>query len=131
MIAKKLRLDIQKDLNMNINQRLHSVVGVVKTIATTMVTVTALPLVGLAEPGPGQLGPGPGCNFFPPSAAVGAAVDPSYFGPSPSSVNPSLVGPVQLLNTGKIDFEKGTVTLPLYKGQMKTGESVWYVVALL
>lgn len=115
---------------MNMNQRLHWVVGVVKTIVTTMVAVTALPLVGLAQsgPGPGPLGPGPGCNFFPPSAVVGAAVDPSYFGPSPSSVNSSLVGPVQLLNTGKIDFEKGTITLPLYKGQMKTGESVWYVL---
>lgn len=119
---------------MKLKQQLRSAMGVVKTIVTTVVAVTFLPLTTLAQmaegsgPGPGPLGPGPGCNFFPPSAAVGAAVDPSYFGPPPSSVNPSLVGPVQLLNTGMVDFERGTITLPLYKGKMRTGETVWYIL---
>lgn len=119
---------------MKLNQRLHSAINIVKTIVTTAAAVCVMPLAGLAQPaessgpGPGPLGPGPGCNFFPPSAAVGAAVDPSYFGPPPSSVNSSLVGPVQLLNTGTIDFQKGTITIPLYKGQMRTGETVWYVL---
>jgi hypothetical protein len=56
-------------------------------------------------------------------------VDLSYFGPPASDVNPSFVGPYQLLKSGKIDFQKGTITLPLYKGKMKgTGKSVWYVL---
>src|SRR5277367_2978384 len=59
--------------------------------------------------------PGPGCDLFPAPASTGAAVGLSYFGPPPSTVNPSLVGPVQLLNSGKVDATNGTITLPLYK----------------
>ncbi|MBD2773449.1 hypothetical protein [Iningainema tapete] len=108
----------------------RSTVNVLKAILTTIATVTVLPLMALAEsgPGPGPLGPGLGCNFFPPSAAVGANAAASYFGPPPSTVNTSLVGPVQLLNTGRVDFQKGTITIPLYKGQMRTGETVWYIL---
>ncbi|MEC4819091.1 MAG: hypothetical protein SAK29_38335 [Scytonema sp. PMC 1069.18] len=117
---------------MNLNQRLHSAIGVVKVITTAVIITAVLPLTTLAQessgPGPGPLEPGPGCNFFPPSAAVGAEVDLSYFGPPPSSVNRSLVGPVQLLNTGEIDLQKGTITIPLYKGQLRTGETVWYIL---
>lgn len=51
-------------------------------------------------PGPGPIGPGPGCNLFPAPASIGASVPLSYFGPPPSTTNRSLVGPVQLLNTG-------------------------------
>ena len=72
-------------------------------------------------PGPGPIGPGPGCNVFPASANIGTAVGLSYFGPPPSTVNQSLVGPVQLLNTGQIDATVGTITIPLYLGHMKTG----------
>src|SRR5262245_21513249 len=50
-------------------------------------------------PGPGPIGLGPGCNLFPAPPSVGASVDLSYFGPSPSESNPSLVGPVQLLKS--------------------------------
>ena len=64
-------------------------------------------------PGPGPIGPGPGCNLFPAPPSVGATVNLSYFGPSPSTVNRSLVGPVQLLNTGPVDVAKGTITIPL------------------
>ena len=62
-------------------------------------------------PGPGPVGPGPGCNVFPASANIGTAVALSYFGPPPSSVNQSLVGPVQLLNTGDIDATAQATTL--------------------
>jgi hypothetical protein len=80
-------------------------------------------------PGPGPIGPGPGCNLFPAPASVGANVPLSYFGPSPSTTNPSLVGPVQLLNSGPIDTAKGTITIPLYKGSLKgTNQNVWYVL---
>jgi hypothetical protein len=79
-------------------------------------------------PGPGPIGPGPGCNLFPAPPSVGATVDLSYFGPSPSTVNRSLVGPVQLLNTGPVNTAKGTITIPLYLGHMKDGKNVWYIL---
>jgi len=79
-------------------------------------------------PGPGPIGPGPGCNLFPAPASTGTNVGLSYFGPSPSTVNPSLVGPVQLLNTGTVDATNGTITIPLYKGKLKSGETVWYIL---
>src|SRR6202007_386664 len=79
-------------------------------------------------PGPGPIGPGPGCNLFPAPPSVGATVNLSYFGPSPSTVNRSLVGTVQLLNSGPVDVSKGTITIPLYLGHMKNGKNVWYVL---
>jgi hypothetical protein len=78
--------------------------------------------------GPRDLGQ-PGCDLFPAPASVGANVGLSYFGPPPSSVNQSLVGPVQLLNTGKVDATAGTITIPLYKGSVKsTGKTAWYIL---
>lgn len=80
-------------------------------------------------PGPGPIGPGPGCDLFPAPPSVGASVPLTYFGPSPSTVNPSLVGPVQLLNSGTVDAAHGTITLPLYKGSLKgSNKSVWYIL---
>jgi hypothetical protein len=80
-------------------------------------------------PGPGPIGPGPGCDVFPAPASVGTAVPLSYFGPPPSTKNQSLVGPVQLLDTGPIDVANGTITIPLYLGHMKgTGKNVWYIL---
>ena len=93
---------------------------------------TATPSGINSEQGPGAdpIGPGPGCNVFPAPASVGTAVPLSYFGPPPSSTNPSLVGPVQLLNTGQIDVAHGTITIPLYLGHMKgSGKNVWYVLS--
>jgi len=80
-------------------------------------------------PGPGAIGPGPGCDLFPAPPSVGATVPLSYFGPSPSTVNPSLVGPVQLLNSGTVDAKNGTITIPLYKGRLAgTNKAIWYVL---
>jgi hypothetical protein len=80
-------------------------------------------------PGPGPIGPGPGCNLLPAPPSVGATVPLSYFGPSPSETNPSLVGPVQLLKSGIVDAAHGTITLPLYLGHMKgNGKNVWYIL---
>ncbi|GHF56558.1 hypothetical protein HNQ07_003671 [Deinococcus metalli] len=62
----------------------------------------------------------------PPS--IGADIPLVYFGPAPSTVNPNLVGPKQLLTAGKIDFDKSTITLPLYRGQLRDGRNVWYVL---
>jgi hypothetical protein len=65
-------------------------------------------------------------NPAPPS--IGADVPVTYFGPQPSSVKRELVGEYQNLKSGKIDLQKGTITLPLYEGAMKSGQTVWYVV---
>lgn len=59
----------------------------------------------------------------PPSPAIGAVVPQTYFGPAPSEVQP-----YQTLKSGKVDVERGTITLPLYEGAMKSGETVWYIV---
>jgi hypothetical protein len=80
-------------------------------------------------PGAGPIGPGQGCDLFPAPANIGTSVPLSYFGPPPSTVNESLVGPVQLLNTGQIDTANGTITIPLYLGYMKgSGKKVWYIL---
>jgi hypothetical protein len=62
----------------------------------------------------------------PPS--IGADIPVTYFGPAPSSVQKELIGPYQLMKSGTIDQEALTITLPLYKGQMKSGETVWYII---
>ncbi len=79
-------------------------------------------------PGGAARGGGPGCDLFPAPPSVGTSVGLSYFGPSPSTVNPSLVGPVQLLNTGHVDAIHGTITIPLYQGHMLDGKNVWYIL---
>lgn len=62
----------------------------------------------------------------PPS--IGADVPLTYFGPAPSDVDPRLIGPVQLLKAGMIDFEAGTITLPIYKGYYTDGTMHWFVI---
>jgi Sigma-70, region 4 len=93
----------------------------VETLSSTLNTAQG--------PGPGAIGPGPGCNLFPAPASVGASVPLSYFGPSPSTTNPSLVGPVQLLKSGTVDAKSGTITLPLYKGRLAgSNKTIWYIL---
>jgi len=62
----------------------------------------------------------------PPS--IGADIPLTYFGPAPSAVNPRLIGPLQLLTAGTLDTDAGTITLPLYRGQMASGEPVWFIL---
>jgi hypothetical protein len=64
----------------------------------------------------------------PAPAAIGADVPATYFGPQPSSVKRELVGEYQNLKSGKVDLQNGTITLPLYEGVMKSGQTVWYIV---
>jgi len=96
-------------------------------------------------PGPPANGPGPGCNIIPPLASIGTKVDISQFPPPDSLTNPDLAGPVQLLRSGKFDIPiesltgvnipsgtpRGTVTLPLFKGAVKTPSGLkpaWYII---
>jgi len=67
-------------------------------------------------------------DFAPAPPSIGADVPVTYFGPPPSSVKRELVGPYQELKSGKVDLDKGTITLPLYEGALKGGETVWYIV---
>jgi hypothetical protein len=87
-------------------------------IAALMLTAPAPPTI--AEDSSEEIQPAP--------AAIGADVPATYFGPQPSSVQRELVGEYQTLKSGKIDVEKGTITLPLYEGTMKSGQTVWYIV---
>ena len=64
----------------------------------------------------------------PAPSATGADVPQTYFGPWPSDVKREYVGPYQLLKSGKLDIDKATITLPLYEGAMKSGQTVWYIV---
>lgn len=72
-------------------------------------------------------------NPLPPPPSVGAEVPTSYFGPMPSEalIDPrdkALIGPVKLLQAGTVDPGEFTVTLPLYRGQMRDGKPVWYIL---
>lgn len=48
--------------------------------------------------------------------------------PSPSEVNPAFLGPVLLMKSAIVDLEAGTMTLPLRRGQLASGETVWSVL---
>lgn len=75
-----------------------------------------------------QQQPGPGCRIDPASPSVGADVPETYFGPAPSTVQKELIGPLQLLTAGQLDRRAGTIQLPLYRGEMRNGRNVWYVL---
>ena len=96
-------------------------------------------------PGPAANGPGPGCNIIPPLASIGTKVDISQFPPPDWLTDPELAGPVRLLKSGKFDIPieqlttvnvpagtpRGTITLPLYKGAVKTPfglKPAWYII---
>ena len=67
-------------------------------------------------------------DVAPAPASIGADIPLTYFGPAPSQVQRELIGPYQLLKAGQVDTEAGTITLPLYRGQMESGENVWYII---
>jgi hypothetical protein len=48
--------------------------------------------------------------------------------PSPSEVDPAYLGPVLLMKSAIVDLEAGTATLPLRKGRMESGETVWSIM---
>jgi hypothetical protein len=77
---------------------------------------------------PPSFAQGPGTDVEPAPASIGADIPLTYFGPTPSQVQRELIGPYQLLKSGPIDLDAGTITLPLYEGQMSSGEKVWYIL---
>lgn len=71
-------------------------------------------------------------DVAPAPPSIGADIPLTYFGPAPADVQKELIGPYQLLKSGKIDLDEGSITLPLYQGQTKIGpdqqKTVWYVL---
>ncbi|PVZ71655.1 hypothetical protein [Pelagibaculum spongiae] len=81
-------------------------------------------------------------DVAPAPPSIGADIPVTYFGPSPTTVNRNLVGPLQLLTAGTLDLESvnaATVTLPLYQGVLRSDSGggsdsdnsdreVWYIV---
>jgi len=72
--------------------------------------------------------PTPITEIQPSPASIGADVPATYFGTAPSTVQKELIGPYQLLKAGTVDEERGSITLPLYKGRLASGENVWYIL---
>ncbi len=92
----------------------------------SVVALAALVLAQFVRPSAAQTSP------EPPPPSVGTGIPQSYFGPQPSQTlgedNERLVGPVQLLRSGRFDAQAMTITLPLYRGQMRDGRSVWFIL---
>ena len=72
-----------------------------------------VPLLGVAQEGVDEVRPSP--------PSIGADVPVTYFAPPPSTDQPHLIGPLQLLRTGPVDLDEGTITLPLYEGRVQPG----------
>ncbi len=71
-------------------------------------------------------------DVAPAPPSIGADIPLTYFGPAPSDVQKELIGPYQLLKSGQMDLDAGTITLPLYQGfvqidQFNT-ETVWFIL---
>ncbi len=73
-------------------------------------------------------------DVAPAPPSIGSDVPLTYFGPSPSTVQPELIGPYQLLKAGNVDLNAGTITIPLYQGQVRmhdgtaNTQKVWYIL---
>ena len=96
---------------------LHSSLFLALTLALTLTGVAFAQEEGGADD-----------DVAPAPPSIGADIPLTYFGPAPSQVQRELIGPYQLLKAGQVDQDAGTVTLPLYEGQMASGESVWYIL---
>jgi hypothetical protein len=70
----------------------------------------------------------PGSEERPAPEWIGKDIPRIVAEPAPADVLPDGLGPHVFLKSARIDLEAGTVTLPLKKGKMKSGESVWYVI---
>ncbi|MGD2048011.1 MAG: hypothetical protein PVH03_00855 [Chloroflexota bacterium] len=73
-------------------------------------------------------GQGDDDDVAPAPPSIGADIPLTYFGPAPSQVQRELIGPFQLLKSGEVDLDEGTITLPLYEGALKNGKTVWYIL---
>ncbi len=95
-----------------------------RSVMVFMQTFVVLALFGLSASALAQVDD----DVAPAPPSIGADVPLTYFGPAPSEVQRELIGPYELLRAGELDIDAGTITLPLYRGQMESGENVWYVL---
>jgi hypothetical protein len=120
-----------KDFERNHIVKLPTKNRVIGRLAVLGIAVVAL-FVGALAPTLGQAddddGPNLGDEIRPAPPSIGADVPLAYFGPAPSEVQKEFVGPLQLLTSGPIDEDAGTITLPLYRGQMLNGKNAWFVL---
>ena len=87
---------------------------IVLAAAALVTTVSlAVPMLGAAQEGVDEVRPSP--------PSIGADVPLTYFAPPASTDEQGLIGPLQLLRTGPIDQDAGTITLPLYEGRVQPG----------
>ena len=84
-----------------------AVAGVVATVSLLV------PLLSSAQEGVDEVRPSP--------PSIGADVPVTYFAPPASTDEQGLIGPLQLLRTGPVDLDAGTITLPLYEGRVQPG----------
>lgn len=70
----------------------------------------------------------PGEEERPAPEWIGADIPRIVAEPAPADVLPNGLGPRVFLKSARIDMEAGTVTLPLHKGKMASGENVWYII---
>lgn len=65
---------------------------------------------------------------MPAPPSIASDIPLTHFGPASSQVDKRLVGPVQMLRSGVIDFDAGTITIPLYFGKYEDGSGHYYVL---
>jgi hypothetical protein len=91
-------------------------------------SILVLAGAGLTLGGPSSVFAQADDEVAPAPPSIGADVPVTYFGPAPSTVQRELVGPFQNLRAGKVDLDKATITLPLYEGATRSGQTIWYIV---
>ncbi|WP_162909567.1 hypothetical protein [Aggregatilinea lenta] len=104
-----------------------SLILLLSLVAGLMFFSSAAPIAAQGDDTPTPA-PGIGDDAAPPPPSIGADIPLTYFGPAPSTVEKELIGPYQLLQSGTVDQAARTVTLPLYRGQLASGEPVWYIL---
>jgi len=113
----------ETNTNMTTTTRSRTVLMIaICSLMSVLVTTFALTLVQA------QAQEGADDDVAPAPPSIGADIPLTYFGPAPSDTQAELIGPHQLLRSGQLDLDAGTIELPLYEGSLASGESVWYIL---
>lgn len=109
------------------------VISPMTRLTTIIASIVALGIIATLPSGfADQMNDADDDDVAPAPPSIGADIPLTYFGPAPSDVQKELIGPYQLLKSGQIDLDAGTITLPLYKGKVRDGptsyHTVWYIL---
>ena len=83
---------------------------------------------------PNQFNPDPLSGFDDPTIDIAdpsfaTAIASGYQGPMASANDPALVGPVDLLRSGHVNYGANpNITIPLYRGTSAGGQTYWWIV---